>query len=64
MFSGDNFPAWSNNQFYAPELHHVNGQYFVYFAAAKADKKHAVGVAIANSPFGRYKVKYSNRIVL
>ena len=57
VFSSKNFPIWARSKFYAPEIHYVDGQYLVYYAAAREDDKHSVGVAVSHTgPFGKYKV--------
>ena len=57
MFTKSNWPAWIKDRLWAPELHHMNGQYLVFFTGGGQDGKLASGVAIATTddPFGPYK---------
>ena len=48
-------PAWAVDDFWAPELHHVDGKIIAYFSAKHATTgKHAIGAAWATSPEGPY----------
>lgn len=57
VFSPTNWPAWAQDNMWAPELHAVRGRYIVYFTARGSNGRLACGAAIALSddPFGRYK---------
>ena len=49
---------WAYRDFWAPEIHFVNGRYLVYFSARqKSNDRLAIGVAISQNPidpFGPY----------
>lgn len=47
-------PAWAVSDFWAPELHEVNGGYVAYFSARKSNGAFALGTATATSPQGPY----------
>ncbi|KAI1283756.1 Non-reducing end alpha-L-arabinofuranosidase BoGH43B [Halotydeus destructor] len=54
---GKNLPSWSNcdQQFWAPELHLINGQIRLYFASNDVSKNRlSVGVATADNITGPY----------
>lgn len=51
-------PAWANGNYWAPELHHVEGGYIAVFSAkSKANGKNVVGVAKGASPSGPFTDK-------
>lgn len=63
VFSPDDWPSWAKKDLWAPEIHVVNGTYYVYFSAHNNDPRchvivpgscHTIGVAISESggPFG------------
>lgn len=57
VFEEDNWPTWVESDAWAPEVHSVNGSYYVYYSARKADGFHGIGVAFSaysESPFGPY----------
>ncbi|RYG52805.1 hypothetical protein EON67_00325 [archaeon] len=58
IFPGDSAPAWAGTNFWAPELHLVNGMWTAYFAATNTTSgKLSVGVAksMSGTPVGPYK---------
>jgi len=56
VFGRRNWPGWARDNMWAPELHHVNGRYMVYFAARDMAGQTVCGAAMAQSadPFGPY----------
>lgn len=49
-------PAWSDGNYWAPELVHTKDTYFVYYTAKnKKSKRLCVAVASAKAPLGPYK---------
>lgn len=48
-------PKWAASDFWAPEIHVVDGRYFVYFVARDFTEFLCVGVATAPGPFGPWK---------
>lgn len=58
IFPGDSAPAWAGTNFWAPELHLVNGMWTAYFAATNTTSgKLSVGAAksMSGTPVGPYK---------
>lgn len=55
VFSASNKPAWATGDFWAPELHRVDGKYLAYFSARHRDGDLAVGVASADDVLGPYR---------
>ena len=59
VFTHDKRPEWAYRDFWAPEIHFVNGTYLAYFSARqKSDNRLAIGVAISQNPtnpFGPYE---------
>ena len=57
---------WAYDNFWAPEIHFVNGNYYVYYSArSKMSNKLCIGVAISSNstnPFGPY-VEYEEPII-
>eukprot|EP01112_Ceratiomyxa_fruticulosa_P012804 TRINITY_DN3570_c0_g1_i3.p1 TRINITY_DN3570_c0_g1~~TRINITY_DN3570_c0_g1_i3.p1 ORF type:complete len:331 (-),score=47.04 TRINITY_DN3570_c0_g1_i3:95-1087(-) len=49
VFNGKNTPSWAVNSFWAPEIHYISGNYFVYFAARDKTGRLCVGVAVSQS---------------
>lgn len=53
---------WAYDDYWAPEIHFVNGNYYVYYSARnKNTNKLAIGVAISinsSNPFGPYVDSY------
>jgi beta-xylosidase len=47
-------PAWSVGKFWAPELSHHDGTFFVYYSAEHVDGGLCIGVATASSAQGPY----------
>lgn len=52
-------PAWALRHFWAPEVHEIDGTYYLYYAATIADDgsafgEHAIGVAMSDSPGGPF----------
>lgn len=41
--------TWADRWFWAPEIYHVNGKFYMYFSADEH-----IGVAVANSPLGPF----------
>lgn len=41
--------TWADRWFWAPEVYHVNGKFYMYFSADEH-----IGVAVADSPFGPF----------
>ena len=58
MFERADMMKWSYTDFWAPEIHYVNNNYYVYFSARnKVNNKLCIGVAVSSnstSPFGPY----------
>ena len=65
VFLKSNWPKWVRSDMWAPEIHFVNGTFYVYFSARNNDPEchmiipgscHSIGVAISESggPFGPY----------
>jgi beta-xylosidase len=48
-------PVWATANFWAPEIHAVNGGYVAYFSAQHVSGKLAVGAAWAPSPLGPFE---------
>ncbi|HWF19255.1 MAG TPA: family 43 glycosylhydrolase, partial [Verrucomicrobiae bacterium] len=48
-------PTWAVGNFWAPEISHFNGRYFVYYVGREKDGPLAVAVATADKPSGPYK---------
>ena len=66
MFLKSSWPKWVRSDMWAPEIHFVNGTFYVYFSARNNDPEchmiipgscHSIGVAISESggPFGPYQ---------
>ena len=57
---------WAYDDFWAPEIHYVNNNYYVYYSArSKTNNKLCIGVAISSNstnPFGPY-VEHKNPII-
>ncbi|HUS29640.1 MAG TPA: glycoside hydrolase family 43 protein [Kofleriaceae bacterium] len=47
-------PAWAVSDFWAPEIHYVNGSYVAYFTARGTDGRLAIGVATSPSAIGPF----------
>ena len=73
VFLPDSWPVWAKKDFWAPEIHFVNGTYYVYFSAYNNDPTchviipgscHTIGVAISQTrdPFGPY-IDYGEAIL-
>ena len=65
VFLKGNWPKWVRSDMWAPEIHFVNGTFYVYFSARNTDPEchmiipgscHSIGLAISESggPFGPY----------
>ena len=56
VFTPGHWPVWVSRHMWSPELHNVNGQYVVFFAAEHKQGKLRCGAALANNndPFGTY----------
>ena len=48
-------PAWSDGNYWAPEISHHRGRYLVYYVARKLDGGRCVAVASARQPTGPYQ---------
>ncbi|MGH8501463.1 MAG: family 43 glycosylhydrolase [Gammaproteobacteria bacterium] len=48
-------PAWSDGNYWAPEITHHRGQYFVYYVARKIGGGRCVAVATSRQPTGPYQ---------
>jgi beta-xylosidase len=48
-------PAWSNGNYWAPEITRYRGRYFVYYVGRKISGGRCVAVATARRPTGPYK---------
>lgn len=59
VFTKNGWPSWCKDDMWAPEMHHVNSTFYVYFSCRIADRlyHYSIGVAISTSgsPFGPYK---------
>ena len=57
---------WAEDDYWAPEIHFVNNNYYVYYSARnKFTKKMSIGVAISSNssnPFGPY-IDYNKPII-
>lgn len=52
----DEKPAWIKSSFWAPELFYHNGKVYAYYTARKeSDNISCIGVAVADSPTGKFK---------
>lgn len=51
----DRPPAWSNGSYWAPEITHDGGRFFVYYTARKKNGPLCVAVATAPAPDGPYR---------
>lgn len=52
----DKKPDWIKSSFWAPELFHYKGKVYAYYTARKAsDNISCIGVAVADSPTGKFK---------
>lgn len=47
-------PAWSNGNYWAPEITRYRGRYYVYYVGRKKDGPRCVAVATAKQPTGPY----------
>jgi xylan 1,4-beta-xylosidase len=47
-------PAWSVSNYWAPELVHYRGKFYLYYTARKKDGPLCVAVAVADAPRGPY----------
>jgi GH43 family beta-xylosidase len=51
--------AWNSFFIWAPELHHIDGKWYIYYAAGKIDKTPFIyqrtGVLMCDTPLGEYK---------
>lgn len=47
-------PSWAVQNFWAPEIHIINHQYFVYYTARDSTGKLCIGVAWSDKPTGPY----------
>ena len=56
VFTRDTWPRWARDNMWAPELHHVNGRYILYYAARDERGQQTVGAAVAatGDPFGPF----------
>ena len=45
---------WADENFWAPELHKINGKYFIFASFYKEGRRRASQVLMSSSPFGRY----------
>lgn len=51
----DEWPAWTNGSFWAPELFEWNGRVLCYYTARqKSDSTSCIGVAVADGPEGKF----------
>ncbi|TXK49106.1 family 43 glycosylhydrolase [Pontibacter qinzhouensis] len=50
----ESLPEWAEAHFWAPEIAHENGKYYIYYTAKKKGGNLCVGVASASSPTGPY----------
>jgi len=62
VFSSSTKPSWATGDFWAPELHVVNGHLNCYFSARHSNGHLTVGGATASSPEGPFK-PFPNPIV-
>ena len=52
----DQKPTWAKSSFWAPEWFYHNGKVYVYYTARKeSDNISCIGVAVADSPTGKFK---------
>ena len=52
----DEKPTWTKSSFWAPEWYYHNGKVYMYYTARKeSDNISCIGVAIADSPTGKFK---------
>eukprot|EP01112_Ceratiomyxa_fruticulosa_P007638 TRINITY_DN1984_c1_g1_i2.p1 TRINITY_DN1984_c1_g1~~TRINITY_DN1984_c1_g1_i2.p1 ORF type:complete len:330 (-),score=54.37 TRINITY_DN1984_c1_g1_i2:49-1038(-) len=49
IFTNENTPKWAVDDFWAPEIHFINGNFLVYFAARDTTDRLCVGVAVSQS---------------
>ncbi len=54
VFPSGHWPSWAKSDFWAPEIHAVDGHYVVYFSARGADGMLAIGAASATSALGPF----------
>jgi len=56
VFPPHGVPSWTKSDYWAPEIHHVNNKYHVYYSAREAYflGRLGIGVAVADSPEGPY----------
>lgn len=54
VFENANKPSWAASDFWAPEIHRVDGKYVVYFSARATTGTFAVGAAWSTSPTGPF----------
>lgn len=47
-------PSWADYYFWAPEISHDNGKYYIYYSAHKRDGNLCLAVASADKPEGPY----------
>lgn len=50
----DELPSWADYYFWAPEISHDNGKYYIYYSAHKRDGNLCLAVASADRPEGPY----------
>lgn len=55
MFPAGKWPDWVKSDVWAPDIQFIGGRYHIYYSARMANKKHGIGVAMAEHPFGPYK---------
>ena len=49
---------WADENFWAPELHKINGKYYIFASFFKKGLHRASQVLICDTPFGRYKPSF------
>ncbi len=54
VFTSATKPAWTKGDYWAPELHRVNGRYVAYYTARHQDGRLSIGAASATDPLGPY----------
>jgi arabinan endo-1,5-alpha-L-arabinosidase len=55
VFPRGRSPAWAEGQFWAPEIHPVEGGWHCYFTAREASGRLVIGVAFADHPTGPWR---------
>jgi GH43 family beta-xylosidase len=50
----ENFDFWANQDFWAPEVHLVNGKYYMFASFKCKDRPRAVHILVSDTPLGNY----------